>query len=115
MKFSKDVDRSIRILKKIQINGSINAKDIASCIFNMTDRQVMFLCKKLVDADILSSTRGPKGGYSIKRIPTLYELVMVFDKDSSDTESWETFCVYETHLKKIHCDLLAAMDSIFIL
>lgn len=112
MKLGKKTNRSIKILKIIDIYGTINASDIAENMVGLSNRNVMFICKKLVEVGILSSVRGPKGGYLIKRIPTLYELYTAFEKE---TEKSESSNILELHLNKIHCDLLAAMDSVFVL
>ncbi len=114
MKLDIKVTRAIRILKLVDLEGTVNAESLAKSMF-MSPRMINTLCNKMVTAKYLISRRGPKGGYSIGKVATLYGLVKVFDPESVGPYFSPHQDPATLHLNKIRCDLLAVADQVFVL
>lgn len=114
MNLDRNVIKAVQILRLIELENWDNAEGIAGCMHEMTPRSVTILCNRMVKEGILASKRGPKGGYSIARTVTLADLVGLFDKNYMREVSVPVIGIAEKIKQKIHCDLLAAADSVFI-
>lgn len=113
MKLHKKVLKAVSLVKQIDLDGTVDAEKLAGCTF-MSVRTVKSMCKKMVVAEYLISSRGPKGGYSIGKIPSLYNLIYLFDPNSVSVFAAHDDYLQQ-HINLIHCDLLAAADRISIL
>ena len=97
LKISKKADYALVALSHLQGTGKpASAKEIATT-YDLSSQMLANVLKCLAKAELVSSTRGSQGGYSLNRHPkeiSVGEVIMIFEAGSgfSDCASKEKEC-----------------------
>jgi Rrf2 family protein len=86
-------------------NDSLNVQQIAD-LTGFSKNHTAKVLQQLVKNNFLTSSRGPKGGFIIKKDPSEITLMDIYKIIEGDIETEETLC-------KMHCDNCPFSNCIF--
>ena len=128
MRITLESDYALRIITALANEGDLVDAKTLSEITQVTQRFTLKILRKLVQGDFISSVKGVKGGYRLKRPASEITLRSVIERidgpiviarclDSEETCSLnhdKTACIYHHIFDRISNDVASKLGSITI-
>lgn len=128
MRITLESDYALRIISALATDDSVIDATALSEKTSVTQRFTLKILHKLVQADLVISYKGSKGGYKLKKSPdkiTLKEVIELIDGpiaivrclgngESCALNADKTACIYHHIFDKISIDLAAKLQNITI-
>jgi len=128
MRITLESDYALRIISALAIDDNVIDANALSLKTSVTPRFTLKILHKLVQADLVVSYKGSKGGYKLKKSPekiTLKEVIELIDGpiaivrclgngESCALNTDKTACIYHHIFDKISIDLASKLQNITI-